>query len=101
MKITESYLRNLIKEELQKVLSESDKVPNFDSFENWLETQMSQEKYNKLKPADKKILQDRYKQALVNLKAKKEANPLSPEQQATEDARESNRIFRQSSRYPR
>ncbi len=100
MKITESYLRNIIKEELQKILSESDEER---SFEDWVQGQMSQEKYNKLKPADKKILQDRYNQYKVNLKAKKDklANPLSPEQQATEDARESNRIFRQSSRYSR
>ncbi len=55
MKITESQLRSIIKQELDKILNEADDLL---SFEDWLEKQNINLK--KLMPADKKIVQDRY-----------------------------------------
>jgi len=55
MKITESQLRSIIKQELDKILNEADDLL---SFEDWLKKQNINLK--KLMPADKKIVQDRY-----------------------------------------
>ena len=75
--LTESYLRKIIKEELKSILKEGDEPL---SFEDWLAKQKyTMEEYENLKPADKKILKDRYDNYKKNKAKPQETEDLNRE----------------------